>query len=1013
MDTKEKAADNPEKEAIYSGYNHNEIETKWREKWFSEKLYATPERQEGQEKFYSLYSFPYPSGAGLHVGHAEGMFANDIIARYYRMKGAAVTLPMGWDSFGLPAENYAIKTGIHPQDSTEEAVATFIDQIKRLGITVDWDKEVGAHRKDYYKWTQWFFTQFYKYGLAYKGKAKVNWCPKDQTVLANEQVIDGKCERCDTEIVQKEMEQWFFKITDYADRLVDDLDSVDWPEPTKIQQRNWIGRSEGANVTFEVVDENSKKVDSLEVFTTAHDTIFGATFMVVAPEHTFIENNKSAISNYSEISEYLEKAKTKTELERTDLNKDKTGIEINGLKAVNPVNGKDIPIFVADYVLVNYGTGAIMAVPGHDDRDGEFAKKHGLPIIQLVNEGDSVTYSTEIKPELEKYTLKNSGEFDGQNFREARKNILEMLSAKGIAKPKITYRLRDWLISRQRYWGAPIPIIWKERRAADKVVLVHGFSGNGKSNWQPWLKENLTDTEVISPDFPSALENELDSWLEKINEQNLTKDSSLVGHSLGGFAALKYAEKNKIKQLILVAPTNTGSKAYWEEQQINYEEGEVGKLLKNFYTQDLDADAITKNVEEIIFIFSMNDPYITEEIRNQFEDQFGKSENVEMKYFFNRHHFGKQAKTTKLPELVQYFGDKQFRALKENELPLELPMDVDFIPKGYSPLSRSEEYIENVKKKFGQEWTPEFDTIDTFVCSSWYFFRFTDPKNTEVFAKTEELNKWLPADLYMIGAEHIVLHLLYARFFTKFLYDRNLINFKEPFAKMRHMGIILGPDGRKMSKRWGNVINPNDVVKEYGSDTLRMYEMFMGPLDQSKAWNDSSVQGVRRVLERIYNFNESKNFTASPETEVMINKLIKKVGEDIINLKYNTAVSEFMKAMNMIEEKGISEENWKRFVTVLAPFAPYIAEEMWNKLGEKYSIHQVSWPEYDQGVIEKEKIKLAVQIKGKTRGDVLIDLNMEESEITELVKSDERLNKYLEQGYNKVIYIKGRIINYV
>jgi leucyl-tRNA synthetase len=952
MDTQEK----PANEEVYNGYNHIDIETKWREKWFSEKLFQTPDRKEGQNKFYSLYSFPYPSGAGLHVGHAEGMFANDIIARYYRMNNAAVTLPMGWDSFGLPAENYAIKTGIHPQDSTEEAIATFIDQIKRLGISVDWDKEVGAHRKDYYKWTQWFFTQLYKYGLAYKGKASVNWCPKDQTVLANEQVIDGKCERCDSEIVQKEMEQWFFRITDYADRLVEDLDGVDWPEPTKIQQRNWIGRSEGASVKFAIQNSKGEKLDDLEVFTTAHDTIYGVTFMVISPEHKFIQDRKAEISNLNEINEYIIVTKSKTEIERTDLNKEKTGIEIKGIKAINPVNNKEIPVFIADYVLVNYGTGAIMAVPGHDERDFAFAKKHSLPVIYLTNEAEFVSYSNDIKLSPEKFTLKNSDEFDGLNFIEARNNILKKLTNQEAGNAKVSYRIRDWLISRQRYWGAPIPVIWKERRAADKVVLINDSKMNTALSKLKVLLENAVEIA--------------DSKM--IGEQKLTAESSLVVVGTLTNDALKYVGKNKIKQLILVSP---------------------------FSTNEIDIKSVSENVQEIVIVFDMNTS--KEEFRNEFENKFNNFKNVEFKYFF------------KDIELNEYFGEKQYKVLEESDLPLELPMDVDFIPKGYSPLSRSEKYIEYVQDKFGKEWTPEFDTMDTFVCSSWYFFRFIDPRNEKIFAKQDELNKWLPADLYMIGAEHIVLHLLYARFFTKFLFDRGLINFKEPFAKMRHMGIILGPDGRKMSKRWGNVINPNDVVKEYGSDTLRMYEMFMGPLDQSKAWNDSSVQGVRRVLERIYNFNEKAEFKASSDTEVIINKLIKKVGEDIVNLKYNTAVSEFMKAMNIIEEKGIDEINWKKFILVLAPFAPYIAEEMWNKLGEKYSIHTAKWPEYDMTIIEKEKIKLAVQFKGKTRGDVSIDLNMEEKDITQLVKSDERLNKYLEQGYNKVIYIKGRIINYV
>lgn len=1206
---------NIKSDSIFGDYDHMKLERKWREKWVTEKLYKTPQLDSGEAKFYSLYSFPYPSGAGLHVGHAEGMFGNDIIARYYRMKGVNVTLPMGWDSFGLPAENYAIKTGIHPHESTEQAISTFIDQIKKLGISVDWDKEVGAHRKDYYKWTQWFFSELYKYGLAYKGKASVNWCPKDQTVLANEQVVDGKCERCDTPIIQKEMEQWFFKITDYADRLIDDLDKVDWPEPTKIQQRNWIGRSEGINIdyyvplfdkvllasdnkskktrlefvlasfdkelkvytpselnitpknieengsltenaiakvmayeetvldipiiaydtglfiqntnidpvkvkrnalegkkeselsqeeiaelmidyykkvakdnggevdayfldvfaiklpgqhvkTFEVkrmlkiVDKQYKALDiyfpinsiykvantnkyyaelsdeekltwlrgyqiglrdhlglKLTCFTTRPDTNFGTTFIVLAPDGKFLKDNLNYVPNKLDVGKYIKETAEKTELERLQEGKKKTGV-FTGLYAINNLNGSKIPVYVSDFVLGSFGTGSVVGVPGHDMRDFEFAKAMGIDVIRVVvgPDGDTSQIENESQVQEEEGVMINSEFLDGLEIMKAKQVIMDYLVEKGWGNRITNYRLRDWLISRQRYWGAPIPAIWKQRAVPDKVILLHGYYGNGNDNWQPWLKEELENRhdglDVVSPDLPNSHRPRLAEWIDVINKLDIESKSTIVGHSMGGFAALKYAESHKLKQLVLVAPTNTADDKYWKQQEDFYKKGELSYLLKDFYGQPLDCEKIARNVEEIVFIFSLDDPYITETIREQYKSQFGKYDNVEFKYFFHKHHFGSEAKCKSIPELLFYFQDRQYRVLDKLDLPLELPMDVDFIPKGYSPLSRSEEYIKFVQQKYGKDWTPEFDTMDTFVCSSWYFFRFVDPKNTDLFASSEMLNKWLPADLYMIGSEHIVLHLLYARFFTKFLFDQGLVNFTEPFSKMRHMGIILGPDGRKMSKRWGNVINPNDVVDKYGSDTLRMYEMFMGPLDQAKAWNESSVQGVRRFLERVYRFNNNK-FAYSKEGELAVNRLINNIEKDILALKYNTAVSEFMKAFNVFEDKNVDLESWKKFLLVLAPFAPFLSEEMWQQHGEQYSVHNQKWPEFNEGLLQAEPITLAVQFKGKTRGEVSIDKNLTESEISEIVKKDERLAKYLAEGYNKVIYIKGRIINYV
>lgn len=1007
-----------------SKYNHLEIENKLIGQWEKGNLHKTPEILDGDSKYYSLYSFPYPSGSGLHVGHAEGMVANDIMARYYRMKGRKVTLPMGWDAFGLPAENFAIKTGTPPQKSTDDAIQTFINQIKRLGISVDWEKEVGSHRPDYYKWTQWFFSKLYEYGLAYKGKATVNWCPKDMTVLANEQVVEGKCERCDSDVEQKEMDQWFFKITDYADRLINDLDKVDWPDATKQTQINWIGKSEGAHINFDICDaQTHSKISSLDVFTTAHDTIFGVTFMVIAPEHHFLKDYSNGISNLDAINSYIQTASQKTNIQRQQ-QKDKTGLKIEGIYAVNPINNEKIPIYVADYVLVDYGTGAIMAVPGHDERDKEFATKYGIDIKYLVNECDEyISYSSEIKKNLEGFTLKNSREFDGLTFLKGRELILNKLVELGVGKAEIEYKLRDWLISRQRYWGAPIPVIWKERKQADKVMLVHGFGKNGDSVWFPWIKNELGKMNhvVISPDLPETNKPNLDRWVDTMESFNLTENSSIIGHSMGAYAGLKYAETQKLKQLILVAPTNLMGDEYWNFVSENFPDWDT-KSSRNFYTSDIDPKKISENVEEIVFVFSSDDPYITPDIVSKFKSQFSKFANVEFRTFLNRGHFGDSMEKQEVPELISYFGSRQYRALFEENLPLELPTDVDFIPEGYSPLSRSVEYSARIKEKFGQEWTPEFDTMDTFVCSSWYFYRFLDPNNDQKLADSDLINKWMPVDLYMIGAEHTVLHLMYSRFFTKFLYDIGITKHDEPFGFMRHMGIIRGSDNRKMSKRWGNVINPNDVVDSYGADTLRMYEMFMGPIDQGKAWNESSVQGVKRFLDRVYTYSD-RVFVAKMtdgmgesdgKVDEYLNQMIHNLEEDIVNLKFNTAVSEFMKFINHIENKVITVAQWTKFILTIAPFAPFMSDYIWqNHLGNVESIHKELWPKVDETVIEQMKKLVGVQVNGKRRGEILVDNSTPEEEIIKISMENSQISKYIVGGYKKLIYIPGKIVNFI
>lgn len=800
-------------------FNPKDFEIKWQEKWKKDRIYQTP-NDLSKEKFYSLYSYPYPSGAGLHVGHVEGMVANDIVARYERMRGKNVLFPMGWDSFGLPAENYAIKTGTPPKESTDTAVATFKNQIDTVGISVDWDTEVGAHWPEYYKWTQWIFVQLYKAGKAYQKEAPVNWDPVDQTVLANEQVLpDGTAERSGAVVIQKNLKQWFFKITDYAEQLHKDLDKIDWPESTKQQQRNWIGRSEGAEVIWELDNPETKEEFKIHTFTTRFDTIPGPTFLVVAPEYP--EMDKLVIEEKQvSVTQYIEKTTNKTLLDRQK-QKVKTGV-FTGSYAINPFNSEKVPIYVADYVLVNYGTGAVMGMPGHDQRDFEFAKTFDLPVKHTLKPKDG-ELPEDRAYEGDGYQI-NSGEFDGLWWKEAREKIIEKLKSEKKAIKRINYRLRDWLVSRQRYWGCPIPIVY-----------------DPEGNPHP---------------------------------------------------------------------------------------------------------------------------------------------------------------------------------VKEEHLPILLPTDVDFKPTGESPIKGSKEFKNRAEELYGEGWYFESDTLDTFIDSSWYFFRHTDAKNKAEWASTKKLNYWLPTDLYMIGTEHIVLHLLYSRFFTKFFFDKEMINFDEPFYKMRHMGIIQGPDGRKMSKRWGNVINPTDEVAKYGADTLRIYEMFMGPLEESKPWNDRAESGVFRFLTKVWMQQEkvvSSPVNSSMNQQKLVNKLIKKAGEDIDALSFNTTIAKMMEFINALhKETEIEQDVWEKFLKVLAPFAPFITEELWETLGYKTSIHLENWPKFDESLIQDDIVTLGVQINGKMRGTIDIAPDADQKIALKLAHDVVNVKNHLAQKeVKKVIYIPGKILNII
>jgi leucyl-tRNA synthetase len=801
-------------------YNPRQIEKKWQREWEKTQIYKTPDRVRGKENFYHLVMFPYPSG-DLHIGHWYNFGPADVYARLKRMQGFNVLSPIGFDSFGLPAENAAIKKGIHPREWTQKNIEKMRKQLKSIGTIYDWSREITTSEPEYYKWTQWMFLQLYKANLAYRAKVPANFCLSCKTVLANEQVVDGRCERCGSEVVQKEIEQWVFKISDFAEDLLRDLDNLDWPETTKIMQRNWIGRSEGWEIKFKVQSSKFK----IPVFTTRADTLFGCTYLVVAPEHPIIKNLKFKIKNLKFVEQYIEESKKKTERERISEMREKTGIELRGIKAVNPVNGREIPIFVADYVLIHYGTGAIMAVPAHDQRDFDFAKKHNLPIIEVISGGDLNKGAYEGEG-----TLVNSDRFTGIRSTDAKERVGEWLARKGLAEKKVYYRLRDWLISRQRYWGAPIPMVFCQ-----------------KCGWQP---------------------------------------------------------------------------------------------------------------------------------------------------------------------------------VKEKDLPILLPKLRDYKPtgEGRSPLAKSKKFFETACPKCGGSARRETDTMDTFVCSSWYYLRYADPRNEGKFAAKEKIRKWLPVNMYIGGAEHTVLHLLYSRFFTKVLKKLGHLDFKEPFLTLRHQGIILGQDLQKMSKSRGNVVDPDEQVKKYGSDAIRMYLCFMGPYSQGGSWSPNGIVGIYRFLNRIWDLCKNSKSqapntkqTPNPKSQKLLHKTIKKVTEDIENFRFNTAISALMILVNEMQKQ---DENTFRpmrtLLLLLAPFAPHLAEELWLKIGEKDSIHNQKWPEYDPKLIEEAKIQLIIQINGRVRDKVEVPINISQEEAEEIVLKREKVKKWIEgKEVKKIIFVPGKLINLV
>ena len=798
-------------------YNHRQIEPKWQRIW-EEKGCFHAEDNSDKEKFYALIEFPYPSGQGLHVGHPRPYTALDTVSRKRRLQGYNVLYPIGWDAFGLPTENYAIKNHIHPEIVTKNNVERFKKQIQSLGISFDWSREINTTDPDYYKWTQWIFLQLYKHGLAYKKEMAVNWCTSCKCVLANEEVVNGVCERCGSEVVHKTKSQWMLKITAYADRLIDDLDLVDYPERVKLQQKNWIGRSYGAEVEFDTTAG-----DKLKIYTTRADTLFGATYMVMSPEHPFIEKWADQLTNLDEVRAYQAQSAKKSDFERTEMNKDKTGVKLEGIRAINPVNDTEIPIFISDYVLISYGTGAIMAVPGHDTRDWEFAKKFGLPIIEVVKGGD---VEKEAFTDCATGIMVNSGFLDGLSVEEAKEKIIAFLTEKGIGEKKTNFKLRDWVFSRQRYWGEPIPIV----------------------------------------------------------------HCDCCGY---------------------------------------------------------------------------------------------------------------------VP-------------VPEEELPLRLPMVESYEPTdtGESPLAKMTDWVETTCPQCGKKAYRETDTMPQWAGSSWYYLRYMDPHNDKAIASDEAFKYWESVDWYNGGMEHTTLHLLYSRFWHKFLYDIGVVPTKEPYKKRTSHGMILGENGEKMSKSRGNVVNPDDIVAEYGADTLRLYEMFIGDFEKAAPWSPSSIRGCRKFIERFYNLQDiviDGDFIRK-EVEKDFHKTIKKVGYDIENIKFNTAIAALMALINVIYSTGkVTKKELAIFAILLNPFAPHVTEEVWEvcALGDGI-LAEAKWPEYDEAKCVDDTIEIVAQINGRIKAKLVISKDASQDEVLALAKSEQKVIEAI-RGMNviKEIYVKGKLVNIV
>jgi leucyl-tRNA synthetase len=984
-------------------YNHKKIEQKWQKVWEKKKLFKAIDGSK-KPKFYGLIEFPYPSGDGLHVGHIRSNTAMDVICRKRRMEGFNVLYPIGWDAFGLPTENYAIKTGIHPIKVTKKNTDTFRRQLKAVGFSFDWEREINTTDPKYYKWTQWIFLQLLKRGLAYKKKMPINWCPSCKIGLANEEVVDGACERCGTTVEKKDKEQWMLAITKYADRLDKDLDDVNFLEKIKIQQRNWIGKSDGAEIEFKL--KNSS--DLIKVFTTRPDTIFGVTYVVLSPEHKLISKIKNQIENFGEVEKYILDAKNKTDIERTGENKEKTGVELKGVKAINPVNNEEVSVWVADYVLVEYGTGAVMAVPAHDDRDFEFAKKYSLKFKEVVSGGDITNEAY-----IDSGVLINSGKFNGLNSEDAKWKITEVVGGKKITK----FKLRDWVFSRQHYWGEPIPVVFCDSCKNKKynIVLIHGFNSDSKQNWQPWLKGELERMghKVFGLDLPNPSRPLIDEQVDYIlKNTKIDKNTILVGHSLGGAVILRLLERTKSKIYKVVIVDSPIRPKFNDKERLP---------LLNAHDWKFDFKKIKKNSEN--FVVLADSDYVT--VPKEQLDELAKE--LDARYITSKpnapHFKGKEE-----PEILKVFEDEGMIPISESKLPVKLPDVEKYQPTddGESPLSAIKKWVEVKCPVCGGVARRETDTMPNWAGSSWYYLRYIDPKNSKRFVDSKKINYWNMVDWYNGGMEHTTLHLLYSRFWHKFLFDIGVVPTKEPYNKRTSHGLILAEGGVKMSKSKGNVINPDDIVNRLGADSLRVYEMFMGPFDQAISWSVDGIVGARRFIEKVWRVGGKveRKFVSRDDkkinedigkVETLIHKTVKKVGDDIEEMRFNTAISALMICINEMDSiEFVPKELFGMFLKILSPFAPHLSEELWSNLGFKGLISNENWPVYDSQKIVDNEVTIVVQINGKIRGQFRAPSDIVDDEAKKQAKNLPEVQNWIkDKKIVKEIYVKGKLVSIV
>jgi len=942
-------------------YNHKETEKKWQEKWLADNMYQA-EVTSKKPKYYCLVEFPYPSGEGLHIGHVRSYTALDILCRKKRMQGQNVLYPMGWDAFGLPTENYAIKTKQHPTKVTKENIATFKKQIQSLGISFDWSREINTTDPKYYKWTQWIFLQLFKRGLAYKRKMPINWCPSCKIGLANEEVVDGKCERCGAVAERKEMEQWMLAITKYADRLIEDLETVNYLDNIKAQQINWIGRSYGADIKFKIL--NSKF--EIQVFTTRPDTLFGATFLVLSPEHELV-NEITTKEQKAEVQKYQEEARKKSDLERTELQKEKTGV-FTGAYAINPANNAEIPIYIADYVLSSYGYGAIMAVPAHDERDFEFAKKYDLEIKQVVAPYFTDTQGID-KVRPDKPTVKRTVAYSFvKHWKEDKYLCLDWTKFGWHSGVIGGVEAGEDLAE-----GAKREII--EETGYKNLKFVRKIGGETHNHFFAAHKDE--NRYALGHGFLFQLENSEHEEAQEIH----TKNHRAV-----------WIDGDQMRDWLNLPVFNYSWKILQGELSECFA-GEGVAINSGFLN-----DAATAGAKDMICEWLE-------------KNNLGhKTTNYHLRdWVFSRQHYWGE------PIPIVHCEKCGMVPLDEKDLPLELPMVEKYEPTntGESPLAAISEWVNTTCPKCGGVARRETDTMPNWAGSSWYFLRYIDPKNDEKLADYEKMKYWLPVDLYNGGMEHVTLHLLYSRFWHKFLFDIDVVPTSEPYLKRIAHGMILAPDGQKMSKSRGNVLNPDEIVNQYGADVLRLYEMFMGPYDQAVSWDLNGVKGISRFIEKVYSFEKWVK-KDDKEVETLLHKTIKKITEDIDNRHFNTAVSAMMIFLNKILESGCSEKIFKSFLIIISPFVPHLAEELWEKLGEKDSIHLEKWPEYDSKLIIDEEVEVVIQINGKIREKLLVAVDITPSKLEKLVLGNEKVKNWLgDKEVKKFIYIKGKIVSIV